>query len=63
MLSLALILFCSLLITAVLMQNSKGEFQSKMAKQVVSIKKANTFIEKTTWTLAILVMVFTILIK
>lgn len=63
MLSLALILFCSLLIVTVLMQNSKGEFQSKMAKQVVSIKKANTFIEKTTWTLSILVMVFAILIK
>ncbi|MBL7921247.1 MAG: preprotein translocase subunit SecG [Bacteroidia bacterium] len=63
MLSLALILFCSLLIATVLMQNSKGEFQSKMARQVVSIKKANTFIEKTTWALAILVMVFTILIR
>ncbi len=63
MLSLALIVFCSLLIAAVLMQNSKGEFQSKMAKQVVSIKKANTFIEKTTWTLAALVMMFAILIR
>ncbi|MBA3679947.1 MAG: preprotein translocase subunit SecG [Bacteroidetes bacterium] len=61
--SIALILFCSLLIVAVLMQNSKGEFQSKTAKQVVSIKKANTFIEKTTWTLALLVMIFAILIK
>ncbi len=63
MLSLALIVFCSLLIAAVLMQNSKGEFQSKTAKQVVSIKKANTFIEKTTWTLAALVMMFAILIR
>ncbi len=62
-LSIALLAFCSLLIIAVLMQNSKGEFQSKVAKQVVSIKKANSFIEKTTWTFALLVMVFAILIK
>ena len=62
-LSIALILFCSLLIVAVLAQNSKGEFQSKTVKQVVSIKKANSFIEKTTWALALLVMVFAILIK
>ncbi len=62
-LSIALILFCSLLIIAVLMQNSKGEFQSRMTKQIVSINKANGFIEKTTWTLAALVMVFAILIK
>lgn len=63
MLSLGLILFCCLLIAAVLMQNSKGEFQNKTAMQVLSIKKANGFIEKTTWTLAALVMVFAILIK
>lgn len=62
-LSIALLAFCSLLIIAVLMQNSKGEFQSKVARQVVSINKANSFIEKTTWSLALLVMVFAILIK
>jgi protein translocase SecG subunit len=62
-LSIALLSLCSLLIIAVLMQNSKGEFQSKVARQVVSINKANSFIEKTTWSLALLVMVFAILIK
>lgn len=62
-LSIALLALCSLLIIAVLMQNSKGEFQSKLARQVVSINKANSFIEKTTWSLALLVMVFAILIK
>ena len=62
-LSISLLMLCFLLVIAVLMQNSKGEFQSQKAKQIVSISKANVFIEKTTWTLALLVMVFAILIK
>ena len=63
MLSISLLILCSLLIIAVLMQNSKGEFQSQKAKQIVSINKANGFIEKTTWTLALLVMMFAIFVK
>ena len=61
--SVLLMLVCSLLVIAVLMQNSKGEFQSQTVRQIVSINKANTFIEKTTWRLALLVMVFAIIIR
>ncbi len=60
-LSLGLIISCALLITVVLMQNSKGTLQSQTVKQITGFKKANGFVEKATWALAILVMMFTML--
>ncbi len=61
-LSILLLTLCSLLITAVLMQNSKGMLQSETVKKVVGVSKSGVFIEKTTWTLALLVMVFAMVI-
>jgi protein translocase SecG subunit len=61
MLSISLILACVLLTAAVLMQNSKGGLQSQTVKSIVGVKKGQPLIEKATWTLAILVMLFAML--
>ncbi len=61
-LSILLIMLCTLLITSVLIQNSKGVLQSETVKKVVGVSKSGVFIERTTWTLALLVMVFAMVI-
>jgi preprotein translocase subunit SecG len=60
-LSIGIIISCVLLITAVLMQNSKGGLQSQNIKSIVGVKKSQPLIEKATWALAILVMLFSML--
>lgn len=52
---------CVLLTVAVLMQNSKGGLQSRTVKSIIGVKKGTPLIERATWTLAILVMLFTML--
>lgn len=54
-LTILLILVCILLVLVVLMQNSKGggissEFST--ANQIIGVTRGADFIEKTTWTLA-----------
>jgi len=57
-LTISLIICCTLLISLVLMQNSDGGIRSQTVKSIVGVKKASMFIEKATFTLAILVMLF-----
>ena len=61
-LSLGLIITCTLLIAVVLMQNSQGLVQSKVVKTITGVKGSAVFAEKATWTLAIMVMLFSMLI-
>ena len=61
MLSIGIIISCVLLIIAVLMQNSKGGLQSQTVKSIVGVKKGTPLIERATWTLALLVMLFAML--
>ena len=63
-LSIALIIVCSLLILVVLMQNSKGggiSSQFGAATQIMGVRRGADVIEKATWTLAILLLVFSLL--
>lgn len=60
-LSISLIMACVLLTAAVLMQNSKGGLQSQTVKSIVGVKKGTPIIERATWTLALLVMLFSML--
>lgn len=62
-LSILLIIVCSLLILVVLMQNSKGggiSSQFSGANQIMGIRRGADFIEKATWTLAILLLVLSL---
>jgi preprotein translocase subunit SecG len=62
--SVLLIIVCALLILVVLMQNSKGggiSSQFSAANQIMGIRRGADFIEKATWTLAILLLVFSLL--
>lgn len=63
-LSIALIIVCALLILVVLMQNSKGggiSSQFGAATQIMGVRRGADVIEKATWTLAILLLVFSLL--
>lgn len=63
LLSILIILTCTILILAVLVQNPKGGglasgFSS--GAQVMGVRRTADFLEKATWTLAVLLMVFSI---
>ena len=63
-LTIAIILVCVLLILVVLVQNSKGGGISSnfsAANQIMGARRGTDFIEKTTWTLAILLLVLSLL--
>lgn len=63
-LSVILVIVCVLLILVVLIQNSKGggiQSQFSAANQIMGIRRGTDFIEKATWTLAILLLVFSLL--
>ena len=62
--TVAIFIVCILLILIVLVQNSKGgglasNFQS--SNQVMGVRKTTDFLEKATWTLAGLLLFFSIL--
>ncbi len=63
LLSILIILTCTILILAVLVQNPKGGglasgFSS--GSQVMGVRRTADFLEKATWTLAVLLFVFSI---
>lgn len=63
-LSIAIIIVCALLNLVVLMQNSKGggiSSQFGAATQIMGVRRGTDVIEKATWTLAILLLVFSLL--
>lgn len=63
-LTIALIIVSILLILVVLIQNSKGGGISNnfsAANQIMGARRGTDFIEKATWTLAILLLVFSLL--
>lgn len=63
-LSILLIIVCSLLILVVLMQNSKGggiSSQFSGANQIMGVRRGADVIEKATWTLAILLLVLSLI--
>jgi len=63
-LTIAIIIVCILLIVVVLVQNSKGGGISSnfsAANQIMGARRGTDFIEKATWTLAILLLVFSLL--
>ncbi len=63
-LTIAIIIVCVLLILVVLVQNSKGGGISSnfsAANQIMGARRGSDFIEKATWTLAILLLVFSLL--
>jgi preprotein translocase subunit SecG len=64
LLSVLVIIVCVLLILIVLVQNSKGgglasNFQS--SNQFMGVRKTTDFLEKSTWTLAVGLMVFSVI--
>jgi preprotein translocase subunit SecG len=64
LISVAIILVCILLILIVLVQNSKGgglasSFSS--SNQVMGVRKTADFLEKATWTLAVALLVLSLL--
>ncbi len=64
LLSIGIIIVCVLLISVVLIQNSKGggiQSQFGVANQIMGVKRGADFIEKATWTLAILLLAFSLL--
>ena len=63
-LTVGIIIVCVLLILVVLVQNSKGGGISSnfsAANQIMGARRGTDFIEKATWTLAILLLVFSLL--
>src|ERR1035437_1178486 len=63
-LSVFIIIICGLLILIVLVQNSKGgglasNFAS--SNQYMGVRKTADFLEKATWTLAVILLVFSLL--
>lgn len=63
-LTIGLIIISVLLILVVLVQNSKGGGISSnfsAANQIMGARRGTDFIEKATWTLAILLLVFSLL--
>lgn len=64
LLTIGIIIVCALLILVVLIQNSKGGGISSnfsAANQIMGARRGTDFIEKATWTLAILLLVFSLL--
>ena len=64
LLSVLVMIVCALLILIVLVQNSKGgglasNFQS--SNQFMGVRKTTDFLEKSTWTLAVALMVFSVI--
>jgi preprotein translocase subunit SecG len=64
LLSVLVLIVCILLVLIVLVQNSKGgglasNFQS--SNQFMGVRKTTDFLEKSTWTLAVALMVFSII--
>lgn len=64
--TILLIIVCLLLVLVVLMQNSKGggissEFST--ANQIIGVTRGADFIEKTTWTLAGIMLVLSLLLS
>jgi preprotein translocase subunit SecG len=64
LISIAIVIVCILLILIVLVQNSKGgglasSFSS--SNQVMGVRKTADFLEKATWTLAIALLVLSLL--
>lgn len=63
-LTIAIIIVCALLILVVLVQNSKGGGISSnfsTANQIMGARRGTDFIEKATWTLAILLLLFSLM--
>ncbi len=63
-LTISIIVVCVLLILVVLVQNSKGGGISSnfsAANQIMGARRGTDFIEKATWTLAILLLVLSLL--
>jgi preprotein translocase subunit SecG len=63
LLSILIILTCAILILAVLVQNPKGGGLASgftAGSQVMGVRRTADFLEKATWTLAILLFVFSI---
>lgn len=63
LLSVLILITCILLVLIVLVQNAKGgglasNFSS--SNQVMGVRKTTDFLEKTTWTLAIVLLVLTL---
>lgn len=64
--TILLIIVCLLLILVVLIQNSKGGGISSdftAANQIIGVNKGADFIEKTTWTLAGIMLVLSLLLS
>jgi preprotein translocase subunit SecG len=64
LLSVLVLIVCILLVLIVLVQNSKGgglasNFQS--SNQFMGVRKTTDFLEKSTWTLAVALMVFSVI--
>jgi len=64
LISVLIVIVCVLLIMIVLVQNSKGgglasNFQA--SNQVMGVRKTADFLEKSTWTLAVALLVFSLL--
>jgi preprotein translocase subunit SecG len=64
LLSVLVMIVCGLLILIVLVQNSKGgglasNFQS--SNQFMGVRKTTDFLEKSTWTLAVALMIFSVI--
>jgi preprotein translocase subunit SecG len=64
LISVLVVIVCVLLVLIVLVQNSKGgglasNFQS--SNQFMGVRKTTDFLEKSTWTLAIALMVFSVI--
>lgn len=61
--SILIIIVCVLLVLVVLVQNSKGGGLSSSfgaSNQVMGVKKTGDFLEKSTWTLAIALLVLSL---
>ena len=64
LLSVLVLIVCALLVLIVLVQNSKGgglasNFQS--SNQFMGVRKTTDFLEKSTWTLAVALMIFSVI--
>ncbi len=64
LLSVLVLIVCALLVLIVLVQNSKGgglasNFQS--SNQFMGVRKTTDFLEKSTWTLAVALMAFSVI--
>ena len=64
LLSVLVMIVCALLILILLVQNSKGgglasNFQS--SNQFMGVRKTTDFLEKSTWTLAVALMAFSVI--